>query len=179
MGSRKSSPRRSRSPKRRVLDSSPSLRINTTSSARQSPTIIAAPASPTKSIRADFMRSSQTSEASVNDPMPGDEVQPAGKSEQRNSVKSEDLLPEEKSPQHYSTHSLSFFDISDSSELSGTTHGDSQASHEGERPTVSASREDSMSTVRPIRDTRLNSKTSNISKASNLTDSQIDVSLFA
>ena len=77
----------------------------------------------------------------------------------------------------HSAHSLSFFDV-DSSEVSGVSHDQVRSSNEEESevgPAARSGREDSMSTVRAPHDTRLNSKASNISKASNLTDSQIEV----
>jgi len=104
-------------------------------------------------------------------------------SETRFSKDSTDLLPEEKRPGHYVTRSLSFFDISDSSEVSGTLQEETKKrSIENGQPSAAthvSSREDStVSTVRPFGNTtRLNSKTSDLSKTSkgtNLTESQID-----
>ena len=77
----------------------------------------------------------------------------------------------------HSAHSLSFFDV-DSSEASGVSHDQVRSSNEEDSevtPAAPSGREDSMSTVRAPHNTRLNSKASNISKASNLTDSQIEV----
>ena len=85
----------------------------------------------------------------------------------------------EKHAARHSAHSLSFFDL-DSSEASGASHDQTRRSNEeDERPAAYMGREDSISTVRAPNNTRLNSKASNISKATDLTDSQIEVNQSA
>ena len=99
----------------------------------------------------------------------------AGESAQRKLYEEAMKAEKEKYAARLSAHSLSFFDL-DSSEASDASHDQIHSSNEeDERLAASIGREDSMSTVRAPNNTRLNSKASNISKATDLTDSQIEV----
>ena len=107
----------------------------------------------------------------------GEKEKYAARESAHNKLYEEAMKQEKEKYARHSAHSLSFFDV-DSSEASGASHDLARGSNEEEeeeRPAASIGREDSMSTVRAPNNTRLNSKASNISKASNLTDSQIDV----